>query len=195
MKETTRRKLDDATFNKCLPENIRAKSVRFFTPKEVAIQSAKWLSGDDNRRILDIGAGVGKFCLFGAYYTKSEFLGIEIRHHLVDIAEKIFDLFNVTNAKIIRGNILDFQFSDYDAFYLYNPYHENIVPFLRMDDTVLLSQEIYHACTKHTMSQLARAKPGTRLVTYFGTNFDVPSSYRIVEEFNGGILKYWIKTD
>jgi tRNA1(Val) A37 N6-methylase TrmN6 len=82
--------LDEDAFNLLLPEKIMVKSKRFFTPASIAIQAAKWLSGDDNRNILDIGAGVGKFCLFGAMHTKSNITGIEMRPHLVEIAKDVF---------------------------------------------------------------------------------------------------------
>lgn len=185
--------LDEDAFNLLLPEKIMMKSKRFFTPASIAVQAAKWLSGDDNRRILDIGAGVGKFCLFAAMNTKSTIIGIEIRPHLVEIAEDAFRYFGVKNAKMIHGNVTEFQFKEFNAFYLYNPFHENIVPFLRMDDNILLSEDFYSIYTQHTRSQLAIAETGTKLVTYHGSNLEVPTSYRKVEEFYGGDLKFWIK--
>lgn len=185
--------LDEEAFNLLLPEKIMMKSKRFFTPASIAIQAAKWLSGSDNRNVLDIGAGVGKFCLFGALNTKSNFTGIEMRPHLVEIAEDAFRYFGVKNAKILHGNITEFQFVEFTAFYLYNPFHENIVPFLRMDDNILLSEDFYCIYMQHTRSQLAAAQVGTRLATYHGSNLEVPVSYKKVDEFYGGDLKFWIK--
>ena len=193
MNSETITNLDEDAFNLLLPEKIMLKSKRFFTPVSIAIESAKWLSGDDNRNILDIGAGAGKFCLFGAMNTKSNIVGIEIRPHLVEIAENIFRYFGVKNARMIHGNITEFQFTEFNAFYIYNPFHENIVPFLRMDDTILLSEDFYCVYIQHTRSQLAIAQIGTRLVTYHGGNLEVPTSYKKVEEFYGGNLKFWIK--
>lgn len=185
--------LDEDAFNLLLPEKIMMKSKRFFTPASIAIHAAKWLSGDDNRNILDIGAGVGKFCLFGAMNTKSNITGIEIRPHLVEIAKDMFRYFGVKNAKMVHGNITDFEFKGFTAFYMYNPFHENIVPFLRMDDNIMLSEDFYCVYMQHTRAQLAIAPMGTRLVTYHGGNLEVPTSYKKVEEFNGGNLKFWIK--
>lgn len=185
--------LDEDAFDLLLPEKIMMKSKRFFTPASIAIQAAKWLSGSDNRNILDIGAGVGKFCLFGALNTNSNFTGIEMRSHLVKIAEDVFRYFGTKNAKIIHGNITEFQFGEFTAFYLYNPFHENIVPFLRMDDNILLSEDFYCIYIQHTRAQLATAKIGTRLATYHGCNSEVPASYKMVDKFYGGDLKFWIK--
>jgi 16S rRNA A1518/A1519 N6-dimethyltransferase RsmA/KsgA/DIM1 with predicted DNA glycosylase/AP lyase activity len=185
--------LDEETVNSLLPERVRSKARRFFTPRKIAIQAALWLSGDDHRKILDIGAGVGKFCLYGASHTKSDFVGIEMRSHLVDIAENLLEAFEIKNAKVIHGNITEFNFFEYEAFYLYNPFHENIAPILKMDDTILLSKDFYCIYIQYTRAQLALAKKGTKLVTYHGLNNEVPSSYKLVEQFANGDLKYWIK--
>jgi hypothetical protein len=185
--------LNEETLNSILPKKIKEKSRRFFTPIELAVQSAKWLSGKDCRNVLDIGAGIGKFCLCGAYHTKSKFYGIEMRPHLVKIAETLFKTFGVKNAEMLVGNITDFNFSAFKAFYFYNPFHENIFTFLRMDDSIMLSAELYKLYLEHTKTQLALAESGSRLVTFHGNNCEVPPSYKLAEEFRGGDLKYWIK--
>jgi predicted RNA methylase len=185
--------IEEELFHEFLPVDLRRKSARFFTPRHIAIQSALWLSGKDHRKILDIGAGVGKFCFYGACHTQSQFFGIEIRPRLVKIAEKLFTDFNVKNAKVVHGNITDFDFSEFSAFYYYNPFQENLVPDLRMDDAVMLSPQFYHVYRSYAYAQLNNAKKGARLVTFYGNNFDIPLSYRIIKQFEGGGLKYWVK--
>jgi hypothetical protein len=187
--------LTDEQFHALLPKAVKDKASRFFTPGDIAIQAAKWLSGTDERTVFDIGAGVGKFCLYGAHHTKSRFTGIEMRAHLVKISEDLFKHFNIKNAEIIHGNITDYQFSDYDAFYFFNPFQENIVPDLRMDDSMPLARRFFYIYKQHTYLQLSRAKKGTRLVTYHVTNYDVPNSFKVTEEFEDGELKYWTKQE
>lgn len=185
--------LNEERFMNLLPDELKVKDKRFFTPAEIAIKSAIWLSGKDKRKILDIGAGVGKFCAFAGKYTNSKIIGIEMRPQLVTIAMQMLKVFKIRNAKVLHGNITDFEFSDFDAFYIYNPFHENIVQHLRMDDSILLSQDFYSAYVHHTLTQLSKAKAGTRLVTYHGNNYEVPGSYVVVEEHKGGELKFWVK--
>ncbi len=185
--------LNEETLESILPKKVKDKSRRFFTPIDLAVQSAKWLSGDDNRNVLDIGAGIGKFCLCGAYHTKSKYYGIEMRPHLVRIAQTLFKTFGVNNAEMLQGNVMDFNFSDFKAFYFYNPFHENLFTFLRMDDSIMLSAELYKLYLEHTRAQFAMAKKGTRLVTFHGNNYEVPPAYKLTEEFRGGDLKFWIK--
>jgi len=193
MSKETLLELNEETLNSILPNKIKEKSRRFFTPIDLAVQSAKWLSGDDCRNVLDIGAGIGKFCLCGAYHTKSKFYGIEMRPHLVKIAETLFKTFGVENAKMLQGNVTDFQFSEFNAFYFYNPFHENLFTFLRMDDSIKLSETLYKIYLEHTKTQLSLASKGARLVTFHGNNMEVPAAYKITDEFRGGDLKFWIK--
>src|ERR1043165_7334021 len=185
--------LNEENFEVFLPKILQKKSRLFFTPESVAIMAAKWLTGEDKRQVLDIGAGVGKFCLFGAYHTKCKFVGIELRQKLVEVAEKSFDHFGVQNAHMVHGNITDFQFSEFSAFYFFNPFEENLAPQLRLDNSILLAQDFYHIYTQHTCLQLAAAPKGTRLATYHGSNFDVPISYKCVEVNVNDKLKFWVK--
>jgi hypothetical protein len=187
--------LTDEQFHSVLPKQVKDKASRFFTPSDIAIQAGKWLSGNDERTVLDIGAGVGKFCLYGAYHTKSQFLGIEMRAHLVKISEDLFKHFNIKNARIVHGNITDFQFSNYNSFYIFNPFQENIVPELRMDDSIPLARHYYYTYKQHVYVQLSLAEKGTRLATFHVTNYDVPNSYKVVEEYEDGELKFWVKQE
>jgi 16S rRNA A1518/A1519 N6-dimethyltransferase RsmA/KsgA/DIM1 with predicted DNA glycosylase/AP lyase activity len=193
MNKVVKLTLNEETFLGLLPLHLQAKSKRFFSDEAVAIDAAKWLSGEDRRKVLDIGAGVGKFCLYGACYTNSEFTGIEIRTELVKIAEDIFKAFDVRTAKIIHGNITDFNISNYTAFYHYNPFQENIVTHLKLDNNILLASDFYHIYTRYTYSQLAMAKQGSRLATYYGDCFTAPPVYKLIKELHGGKLKFWIK--
>lgn len=193
MKTLVKLKLDDETFNSFLPKEVQEKAFRFFTPASIAIKSAIWLSGDDHRTVLDIGAGAGKFCLFGAKKTKSAFVGVEARMHLVDLAETIFEAYRVPNARMVHSNILDFPVSKYSAFYLYNPFGENVATHLRLDNTMRLSFGNYGSYVSYTHTQLSLAKKGSRLVTYHGDSFQVPVSYSLAKEYKNENLKFWIK--
>lgn len=185
--------LTEEAFEELLPEKLQSKSKCFFTPAEVAIEAAKWLSGKDKRKVLDIGAGVGKFCLFGARHTGAQFLGIEYRKELVEIANSMFNLFGVKNARVIHKNIIDFDFSDFKAFYYYNPYGENLARHLRLDDSQTLSERNYYLFMEYTLKELSKAPRGTRLVTYYGSEMMLPQNYVCIKMFMHHNLKFWIK--
>src|SRR5215211_6350217 len=91
---------DDAAFNKLFPPRIQAKASKHWTPLEVAKSAAEFLVPENNVHVLDIGSGVGKFCLAAANHkTHALFYGVEQRKDLVDYA-------NACNSKLDLHNVL-----------------------------------------------------------------------------------------
>ncbi|MDF2453378.1 MAG: putative S-adenosylmethionine-dependent methyltransferase [Bacteroidota bacterium] len=185
--------LTEKSFESFLPANLRTASRLHFTPIEVAKKASEWLTETPAKSVLDIGAGVGKFCITGAYHSNAHFYGVEHRESLCNIGNQIAGHFGLQNVNIRHANILDIRFSDYDAFYLYNPFYENLEFVKRLNDEVTLEEDLYQVYLNHTETQLDQMKKGTRLVTYHGNNFEVPNSYEKVAEAFNGELKLWIK--
>lgn len=63
----------DSTFNELYPNHIKELANRHWTPIAVARMAAEYLAEEANSKILDIGAGAGKFCLVGAAATNGMF--------------------------------------------------------------------------------------------------------------------------
>ena len=186
-------KLTEESFTDNLPHYLQNRSRRFFTPLSIAQMATDWLTEDGKKRILDIGAGVGKFCIAGAAYSDSYFCGIEHRPSLAKIANELILKFNIPNAVVQNGDITEIDFENFDAFYLYNPFFENLMPDLRLNNEIELSSSLYLYYFNYTERQLSKVRPGTRLVTYHGNNFEVPSSFKKIKENADGMLKLWIK--
>jgi len=180
-------------FDDMLPEDLRKVSKIHFTPVPVAQEAALWLTEDGQKRVLDVGAGVGKFCVAGATVSDSFFYGIEYRPSLVKMARDIIEVLGLTNALVEERNILDFDFSTFDAFYMYNPFYENIVYTKRLNNEVPLADSLFRAYVRHTALQLNERPPGTRLVSYHGDNLEIPMAYEMVKSSRKGLLKFWIK--
>lgn len=64
----------DSVFNELYPEHIKAVAERHWTPVAVARMAAAYLAEEPGVKVLDIGAGAGKFCLVGAASTNGFFL-------------------------------------------------------------------------------------------------------------------------
>ena len=58
----------DKQFNELYPPAIQSLARRHWTPLDVARKAANYLAAEDNVKILDIGSGVGKFCLSAAHF-------------------------------------------------------------------------------------------------------------------------------
>ena len=128
--------IEDHLFNTLYPLRIKKLSERHWTSVEVAKLAADYLVDKPNCKVLDIGSGAGKFCLIGAASTKGRFYGVEQRESLVKLSQRIAKKHNVNNVEFIHSNIKEISFSDYDAFYFYNPFYENI------DDSLLIDNKI-----------------------------------------------------
>jgi SAM-dependent methyltransferase len=192
--KTYKHALTEIGFNNHLPHALKQATQLYFTPIEVAQTAAEWLTGNHEEKILDIGAGVGKFCVTAARFSGKLFFGVEYRKSLVEIGNELIEHYEVgTNASMIHSNITDIDFMEYDAFYLFSPFYENLEPEQRLNDEVELEEKLYQVYLDYTEAQLGKAKIGTRLVTYFGNNFEVPDSYERVKHAFDGALKLWIK--
>lgn len=79
----------DIQFHLLYPPSMQRLARRHWTPLTVAQQAAQFLAPNDGVRILDIGSGVGKFCLSAAYYNPNAlFYGIEQRKNLVQLGRQ-----------------------------------------------------------------------------------------------------------
>lgn len=186
--------LEDNRFDLAYPPEIRTLSAVHWTPAVIARQAAEFLVREPGTRVLDVGCGPGKFCIVGALATDGRFTGIEQRSHLCDAARSIIGQAKIPNAEIIHGNLTEIEFSDFDAFYLFNPFEENLETTLKIDSSVALSSELYERYTEHVARQLALAPLGTRVATYCGVCEEVPLGYECVSASPDYGLKFWQKT-
>jgi SAM-dependent methyltransferase len=195
--------MEDEKFDLIYPAQIREVSSTFWTPVAVAAEAAKLLvtapacsavgSAKARTRVLDIGCGPGKFCLVAASLTDGRFTGVEQRSDLVAAGRQAANDLGITNVEFVQGNVLDVAFADYDAFYLFNPFEENLLNGHKIDRAVPLSPELFKKYTSHVSVQLGGKPIGTRVVTYMGYADDIPACYNCEEALFGDDLKLWIK--
>ncbi len=185
--------IEDEKFDLIYPRQIREFSSLHWTPVAVAAEAAKMLITASGLRVLDIGSGVGKFCLVGASQTDGQFTGVEQRSDLVAAARRAAIDLRVSNIEFIHGNVMEIDFADYDAFYLFNPFEENMHYGHKIDSAVRLSPALFKTYTSHVAAQLGARPIGTRVVTYMGYSDDIPACYYCEEALFGDDLKLWIK--
>ena len=117
---------NDAAFDALLPSSQSDLSRNQWTPLSVVKEAADFLAAP-GRKVLDIGSGNGKFCLYAAsLYPETLFFGIEQRRDLDETAQSIKNLLGIQNVTFIRGDILRQDLRVYDAFYFYNAFYENL---------------------------------------------------------------------
>ena len=185
----------DEEFDRIYPEAIRKVADTHFTPIQVSKFAAKALADRPGTKILDIGAGVGKFCTIGSVCSEGHFVGVEQRTGLCNIAKSVCQRYNLTNVEIINANIRDTNFTDFDAFYFFNPFQENLSVSERIDDEVELKRELFYEYSLFVKERLAAMPVGTKIVTYYSFLREIPESYSLQLSAFKEKLKVWEKTD
>lgn len=186
----------DNHFNELYHNDIRQLAARHWTPLNVARKAASFLTLDGAANILDVGSGAGKFCLAAAhYYPQASYYGIEQRAPLVHCARETQEVLGLDNISFIHGNFTQLDFNEYDHFYFYNSFYENIEKNYAIDQSIAYSAELYHYYTHYMYSQLSQKSRGTRIVTFHSLEDEIPGQYRVVRSEMNELLKYWIKVD
>lgn len=183
----------DSEFDLIYPQKIRAASDIHFTPIKIAKIAARYLADSKDKKILDVGSGAGKFCMIGAASTEGYFVGVEQRKNLCTTAKRISKHYNLENVAFIHSNITNIEFSEFDAFYFYNAFFENINQSGRIDDQVELKRELYEEYSLYVRAQLDKTSIGTKLVTYFSFQKEVPTSFKLQLSLFDDKLKFWEK--
>lgn len=182
-------------FDVLYPVAVRTMSASYWTPVRVALQAARMLVTAPGTRVLDIGSGAGKFCCVGASSTTGVFCGVEQRAQLVQYARNVAALLGAGRATFLQGTFGSLSPSDYDAFYLFNPFEENEDRSLAAGDrTAVPGDDWFLDDVRRAQSFLGAARPGTRVVTYNGLGGPMPAAYELLERVRfKRPLDLWVK--
>lgn len=185
--------IEDEKFDQIYPPKVRQHSGLHWTPVAVAAEAAKWLVTKPGTRVLDLGCGPGKFCLVAASLTDGRFTGVEQRGDLVAAARQAASDLGIPEVEFLHANVTEIRFADYDAFYLFNPFEENMFDGYKIDSAVTLSPALFKRYTRHVAAELGMQPLGTRVVTYAGYGDEVPGCYDCKAAAFSDDLKLWIK--
>ena len=184
----------DEQFNRLYPLSVQVLSAKHWTPLSVARKAASFLAAEQNVKILDIGSGIGKFCLGAANYKpKAFYYGVEQRRNLVTHAETVRENLQLQNVSFIHGNFTQLDFRNYNHFYFYNAFYENLAGTNKIDDSIEYSAELFNYYNRYLYRQLEQKPAGTRLATFHSLEEEVPPSYHVVGSEIDNLLKFWIK--
>ncbi len=185
--------VEDEKFDRIYPAQIRELSSVFWTPVAIAAEAAKLLVTTPGTHVLDIGCGPGKFCLVAASLSEGRFTGIEQRGDLVAAAAAAAAELRLSRVQFLHANVMEIAFADYDAFYLFNPFEENMFGGHKIDSSVPLSPELFKRYSSHVATELAARPVGTRVVTYMGYADEIPACYSCESALFRDDLKLWVK--
>lgn len=184
---------NDADFDWLYPERFQLMSQKQWTPLNVAHTAAGYLNVP-GAKVLDIGSGIGKFCLAAAHlYPDVNFIGVEQRQELVHYARVAKNYFKLSNASFIHANVTQVNFKEFDHFYFYNSFYENIDRENAIDDTIETSYGLYDYYTQYLHSVLKDKPSGTRVVTYQSLGEILPDGFKPIQLSFLTLLRLWIK--
>jgi SAM-dependent methyltransferase len=185
---------DDEIFNKLYPLNIQQKAARHWTRLEVAKAAADFLAPNKDAHVLDIGSGTGKFCIAAAHHKpKAVFYGVEQRKNLVQHAMNCSAKVDIYNVSFIHGNFTELDLRQFNSFYFYNSFYENLEGSEKIDNTIDHSLSLYNYYNRYLFKQLEQKQKGTRIATYYSLEDEIPPCYYVVKTAFNGLLKFWMK--
>jgi hypothetical protein len=91
---------------------------------------------------------------------------------------------------------MDLDWADYDAFYFYNPFAEQLHDQASgLDRTLMVAPSRFFDYVTGARERLAAARIGTRVVTYHGFGAPAPYGYDLIETHPIGTdrLELWVK--
>ena len=186
---------NDQSFCRLYPPYIRQLDKIHWSPLAVTRRVAKFLVAGKNIKVLDIGSGAGKFCLAAAFYQPSGFFcGVEQRQNLIELALMAKEKLGYTNVDFLHRNFTQVNFREFDAFFFYNSFFENVPGSERIDESLSYSLDLYLYYSRYLCKQLKELPVGTKLATYCSWEDEIPEEFVVVEEETEDHLKLWKKT-
>jgi hypothetical protein len=188
----------DRAFDGLVPTELRHLSSTHWTPVAVAIRAASLLCPTKDMRVLDVGAGVGKFCAVGALSAFGTWCGVEQHGSLVAAARRLTRALGVEQrTAFVHGDAFAVDWSEYDALYLYNPLEPPAFDPSTPSVDAARGRTAYRVQVAHMEQRLARLPQGVRVVTLHGFGGVMPSSFDLLYQEHIGIagcdLVLWVQ--
>jgi predicted RNA methylase len=175
-------RVSDRSFDQFLPAELRRISDQHWTPLAVALRVASALQRVEARTVVDIGSGAGKFCVAAAVASRCTFIGLEQRLRFVEVARSLARTLGVDDrVEFLHGALNARSIPVADAYYLYNPFGENLYEeHERLGDDVELSPERHERDVALVEDFFEHAPAGTYVIEYNGFGGRIPRSYEQV---------------
>jgi SAM-dependent methyltransferase len=193
-------RMPDRDFDEVYPKWARTLSRTHWTPVDVAARAAAFLTETGGEeapaRVLDVGSGVGKFCLVGALTTPGIFTGAELRPKLAALASEVARRYSVKRCTFTTVDAFALDWQQFDGFYLYNPFAEHLPGSPVIDEDLSRAPDKFHKYVNQLEARLETLPEGARLATYHGFGGRMPFEWAPVTtmRLHGGSLNLWQKT-
>lgn len=185
----------DDDFDELLSDAARVRSLSYWSKVESAQRAAQLLDEAGARRVLDVGAGCGKFCIVASLALGRRVWGVERRAVLVDEARQLARTLGA-DVELMTGTLETVDPSRFDGFYFFNPFGEYVADDVdRFDDAFPRSFDGYVRDARLVERWLRSAPLGTAVVTNHGLGGRIPAAYELrhAERCGRRMLRLWVK--
>ncbi|GBF42135.1 hypothetical protein LPTSP2_14210 [Leptospira ellinghausenii] len=189
--------MTDEIWDSLLPNEYRVLSPYQWTPIEIIRFTWEYLKTQSVYSVMDLGSGVGKFCLNLVQFANGSFpvYGVEDRKGLVTVSEKLMLKLKITGVTFTQSDFLvNFPYG-HSHYYVFNPLYElmkgeHSIDFKKEKSAIEFIKNIQ--ILKHHLYQ---CKKGTQVITYHGFGGSVLPGYKIVKkkEWELGEWMVWEK--
>jgi Methyltransferase domain len=179
--------VSDGAWDRVYPWQHAEESPVCWTPVAVARRAAELLTETVTKPVLDVGSGVGKFCVVAALTTPGVFVGVECHRDLVEVARSTARRAGATHASFVCGRMEDVDWADFGGFYFFNPLE---VDWLASSGEQARQRQRMVSWIEQRLALMAA---GTRVVTYHGFGGTMPGGYRLVrrEPIGSDAIECW----
>lgn len=187
--------VEDDALDALLSVRSRLSSRAFWSPVAAARRAAGLLRGAGATRVLDVGAGAGKFCAVAALVLDRRVWGIERREVLVHEGRALAAALGA-DVVLQHGTLGDVDPARFDGFYFFNPFGEYVADDAdRYDADFPKSFDAYVRDARLVERWLRAAPVGTALVTHHGLGGRIPASYAVrhTETHGRAVMRLWVK--
>lgn len=184
--------ITDKDFDLLYQAKLKSLANTHWTPVDVARKAIAYLGGQ-GKSVLDIGSGAGKFCLIAAACSDALITGVEKLPNLVHFSKKLAEPFQLKNLNFIQDDLINVDFGNYDHFYFFNSFEENINLKDKLNRDNEINLENFTRYVRLLKERFDAAPAGTRIVTYCGECEEIPPCYQLIKSSNKGKLKFWKK--
>ncbi|TGL90353.1 methyltransferase [Leptospira congkakensis] len=189
--------MTDAIWDSFLPQKFQILSPYQWTPISVIERTWKFLSEDEVKSVVDLGSGVGKFCIYLSLVSGKSFpiFGLEDREELVLVSKSIADHWGTENVQWKTTNFLkQFPFG-HSHYYCFNPLYETMKGHHSIDDSKEKSAGQFVKDLQTFKQNLVLLPSKTKLITFHGFGGSYLPGFRTIlkEEIAGGEFRVWEK--
>src|SRR5690606_5361463 len=100
---------------------------------------------------------------------------------------------HLENVSFLHANFTQLDFKNYNHFYFYNAFYENLAGTDKIDNSIEYSGGLFNYYNRYLFKQLEQKPGGTRIATFHSLEDEIPKNYHVVGSEFDNLLKFWIK--